>query len=249
MFTAYIDESGTHDEADALVMAGAYATAAQWELFDRRWNSLCVTMGFSRFHMKKLRSSRGDFRGWSWEKKLALMEAIDDAAGVLSGRFCVAIDKSTYVRVREEMKSRKRGLRDTQYGACFRLLIGYFAREYQKLFSRAEPPTFHIVLESGHKNAGDAVRIFDQIKKEHPGDSPGLKHFLGALVFAEKNEAPGLGLADFLAHTVFVQDRRERDGSFIAEGPKSKPIIMHRPTYDELLGLAAEPVQFSEKHF
>jgi hypothetical protein len=42
----------------------------------------------------------------------------------------------------------------------------------------------HVVMESGHKNAGDAERIFYEVKKELKGES----NLLSSIKFSAKDE-------------------------------------------------------------
>ena len=47
---------------------------------------------------------------------------------------------------------------DSRYGFCFRNCLLFFALEGLKRVHRGQYPKLHFVLESGHKNAGDADR-------------------------------------------------------------------------------------------
>jgi hypothetical protein len=60
-----------------------------------------------------------------------------------------------------------------------------------------EAARLHIVAESGHKNAGDALRIFGEIKKEL--EALGCR-LLESVVFAGKTDADPLMIADYLAY-------------------------------------------------
>ena len=71
--------------------------------------------------------------------------------------------------------------------------------------SEGRYPTLHFVLESGHKNAGDALRIFNETKAELK--AKGCDMF-GDLLFADKDESDPLMMADFLAHTTFMMHER-----------------------------------------
>jgi len=66
---------------------------------------------------------------------------------------------------------------------------------------RGRFPKLHFVLEAGHKNAGDASRIFNETKAELT--AKGCDMF-GDILFAEKDESDPLMMADFLAHTTFL---------------------------------------------
>lgn len=67
------------------------------------------------------------------------------------------------------------------------------AEKYARALDRI---VVHFVLEEGHKNAGDAGRIFAEAKKV-----VGLGERLGTLTFGEKKRFPGLQAADGIIAT------------------------------------------------
>jgi len=91
---------------------------------------------------------------------------------------------------------------DSKYGLCFRNCLLFFALEGLKRMHRKRYPTLYFVLESGHKNAGDALRIFNETKAELEADGCGM---LGDLTFSDKDKCDPLMMADFLAHTAFMR--------------------------------------------
>jgi hypothetical protein len=62
----------------------------------------------------------------------------------------------------------------------------------------------HVIAESGHKHAGDAKRVFDEMKRELTGLG---NHTLGNLTFSDKDECDPLMLADFLAYGTFQLEK------------------------------------------
>lgn len=64
MFTAYFDESGTHDQSAALVVSGYIASDQQWIDFDKAWNDALADEGLTHFHMKDFAHSRREFSRW-----------------------------------------------------------------------------------------------------------------------------------------------------------------------------------------
>src|ERR1700737_1209062 len=64
------------------------------------------------------------------------------------------------------------------------------------------------MLESGHKNAGDAERIFNLVKKKgltHPEEKEIVK-MLGIIAFGDKVKFPGLQIADVNAYSAFQHE-------------------------------------------
>jgi len=68
VYTAYVDESGTHDGSPVTVMGGVLARADQWKVFENKFAGLQSQYGFKVWHTKKFKRKKGDFRGWSDEK-------------------------------------------------------------------------------------------------------------------------------------------------------------------------------------
>jgi hypothetical protein len=61
-------------------------------------------------------------------------------------------------------------------------------------------------MESGCSNAGDAKRIYDEVKRKLKGAAP----LLASLTFSSKLEADPLMFADFLAHIAYIKGPEER---------------------------------------
>jgi hypothetical protein len=70
-------------------------------------------------------------------------------------------------------------------------------------------PPIHIVMEVGHRNFGDAERIFQEEQKlwVDPAGIPILR----TLTKAEKDSCGQLMMADFAAHSEYLAERREID--------------------------------------
>jgi hypothetical protein len=68
VYTAYLDESWTHQGSPFTVMGGLLARADQWEAFEKRFSSVQSQYGFKVWHTKKFRRKAGDFKGWTDEK-------------------------------------------------------------------------------------------------------------------------------------------------------------------------------------
>ena len=200
--TAYLDESGTHDGSPVTVMAGMLANAAQWEAFDANFQRMKEKHRFKIFHTKKLKKRDGDFRGWSDRQIFAMM---NDLAMITSTAFTEGVsftlDNADYeTEYRSGSGPRKLRL-DSKYGLCFRQCLLFFCFESIKVASGEVCPKLHFVLESGHENAGDALRIFNETKKELQAANCDM---LGDLIFAGKDECDRLMMADFLAHVSFM---------------------------------------------
>src|SRR6185437_3304212 len=91
---------------------------------------------------------------------------------------------------------------DSPYGLCFRYCISYIPLLAKQAFPDRDLQ-LNFVLESGHKNAGDVVRIYNKIKNKTKTDHPEEREIiamLGTLAFDDKKSYPGLQAADVNAY-------------------------------------------------
>ena len=72
IFTAYLDESGTHGGSPITLMSAFLGSARQWQNFEKDYVKLRRIYGFSVFHAKDWRDTDGEFEGWSRQKKNSL---------------------------------------------------------------------------------------------------------------------------------------------------------------------------------
>lgn len=72
LLTAYIDESGTHDSSDYMIMGGFVGRLGQWYAVDKVWKKLLKKYNLTHFHAVDMRHGNGEFRGWDNSKKFDL---------------------------------------------------------------------------------------------------------------------------------------------------------------------------------
>jgi hypothetical protein len=208
IFTAYFDESGAHRDSPVLVLAAQLGTARQWELFERRLRALQREFGFTIFHAKEFKTKSGDFRGWSDIKRYKLLSAMTELVrDGLTEATSVTLETSRYEQEYRDTPRPKKMPLDSQYGVCFRNILSYFIR---RVAADGKRHRLHVVLEDGHRNVGDACRIYEEIKtelREDFGDD-----LLGDITIATKTEHLPLMAADFLAYLTFSMDRGVRNG-------------------------------------
>jgi hypothetical protein len=79
MILAYLDESGTHDQAKIVVMAGFLASYGTWRKFEKRWQRVLNPDGGKRvFHATDClgRDGHGDFDGWPKKERDDLVNGL-----------------------------------------------------------------------------------------------------------------------------------------------------------------------------
>jgi hypothetical protein len=198
--TAYFDESGTHGAASpAIVVAGFGGTDAQWVGLKKRLTKLFSDFSIQKFHASDLRNTKGDFKGWDSATKARFnsrfLRMVDEqlsfgVAGVVSSE-----DYQSHYR---SHAFPRRSRPDTEYGICLRAAL------FRSLVFIAERRTdwpLNIVMELGHRNEGDAVRVFNDVKQRPP--SSWYVGALGSITFASKANCQFLSVADSLAYHLF----------------------------------------------
>ncbi len=226
ILTAYFDESGTHggdgsqnnQASDTLVMAGMMGTAAQWARFEADLAKLRRSYGFRTLHMLDFKKRQRAFAGWDQMKQVRFLQdwiALIEHDRIMEG-VTFRLDQHSYKTDYIADRPRKPQL-DTAYGLCFRNCVLHCLLEAERRLGhdkRWESVQLHVVLESGHKNAGDAERIFNEIKKESAKVG---NHTLVTLTFAGKEDCAPLMVGDMLSHTVWSMDRVQRAESSLPE--------------------------------
>jgi Protein of unknown function (DUF3800) len=209
--TVYIDESGTHNSG-VTIMGGWVARFGQWATFDPKWRKLLKRNGLTYFHSRKLRQTKGEFKGWSREKKWNFTQ---DAAKLglknLEFGFTIALPDAAYEEHYVAGYRPKEIPLDSRYGLCFRWCLSLIPGFAKEAFGDRELD-MNFVLESGHPNAGDAERIFNRVKKQgltNPAEVEIVK-MLNVISFADKARFPGLQVADINAYSAFQHESGAR---------------------------------------
>lgn len=147
------------------------------------------------------------------------------------------------------------------FRACLAFAPSYIASELQLLGEAQEPQktTINFVLEDGHRNVGDARRLFNLFKANA---LPEWQHFVGAFDVSRKN-SPGAQAADFLAYCLYRAELLEHGASpsaiekssYVANMPlvantyprqplpQSGPLLFRIPVSQEVLQSLREEVE------
>jgi len=206
---AFIDESGTHDGSPATIMAGYVATQEQWTALDRDWVFLLRMHGLTHVHAVDLFHTDGEFKDWPVNRKIQFAEALENLC-VQHTRFGFAARmlNQDYERVFIAGNRPRKPQLDSRYGVCFRLCLSFIPKMIDELLG-TDDIELQVVLEAGHKNAGDARRLYDLFKKQA---DPRLSKMVNSLAFADKKSCIPLQAADVIAYPIFRGEARgEKD--------------------------------------
>ena len=204
IWTAHIDESGTHD-SPIMLMGGYMGNEDQWKAFDAAWKALLSKERIISCHAKPLFHGEAQFRGWPRERREKFRLKVDKiVCETLQFGFTAIIRENDYKQLYKGQPNPRKLREDSQYGLLFRACL--HTLESKITGGKVQPPDFRldIILEAGHKNSGDVVRLFEVAKKDH---LPGCEHMLGSLTLRDKS-VYGLQAADL---AVYFANRLERD--------------------------------------
>ena len=219
LYTAYFDEADTHGPTPTIIMAGFLGTARQWELFDRRLRALQRRDGFTIFHVAEFKGKSGEFAGWRDSKCAKLVRDLTVLVrDTLTEGLTVHLEHQRYMTEYRAPPIPKKMTLDSQYGVCFRSCMHQILKI---LMTGGKPHRVDVVIERGHRNAGDTVRIFEDLKlrlKQRRG-----LDLLGNITIAKKEDRAPLMVADFLASTYSMmrasQARGEIDYAAVTPDP------------------------------
>jgi hypothetical protein len=196
--TAYFDESGTHGaESPVVLVAGFIASPEQWTLFERDLSLLLNEYAVKSFHAKDFRTRKGDFKGWPTIKRARFnsrfLKLADDH---LSYGLATVLRSQEYRSIYRAMDFPPKARPDTQYGLCVRAALW---KSIVLLKDQKQNWPLNVIMEGGALNAGDAIRVFLEVKDSLTADYAPL---LGDFNFGSKNDLP-IAIADSLAYAIF----------------------------------------------
>ena len=178
--TGYFDESGTHGGEVAL-MGGFMSDARQWRKFEKRTGKLFRRFKVDVFHNTDLRRGDGAFQGWKVDRKIELLDELAHIANETVMNGFVSILKYEDYKFYENLPWPKGTRKDPCNTLLFRACLAGAIDQVAKAKRDGKEPSLYIVLESGHKNAPDAVRAYEYFAK-----MTGNKNALAGLTFKGK---------------------------------------------------------------
>jgi Protein of unknown function (DUF3800) len=207
ILTAYYDESGTHEGSPATVLAGFVGTTNDWVDFEIEWSKVLRKYGLTHVRAKQLFHGQGQFKRWSDEQFdhlwADLMYVLQERKQIFASKSVLREDDYRMFYVSDGPAKKER--LDTRYALCFRSFLHFLPAV------RSGAIAVNFVLESGHKNGGDALRVFDETKNDK---TIPWRRSIGSLSFGTKQDSPALQAADLLAYCSYREEREIiEDGS------------------------------------
>jgi hypothetical protein len=140
---------------------------------------------------------KGYFKGWPTIKRARFnsrfLKLADDH---LSYGLAAVLRSKEYRSIYRAMDFPPKVRPDTQYGLCVRAALW---KSLVLLKDQKQNWPLNVVLEGGALNAGDAIRVFSEVKDSL---TPEYAPLLGDFNFGSKNDLP-IAIADSLAYAIF----------------------------------------------
>jgi hypothetical protein len=233
LYTAYFDEADTHGPAPTIIMAGFLGSVPQWEMFGRRLRGLQRRDGFSIFHANEFKAKTGEFAGWGDTKCMKLVNDLTELVrDHLTEGLTVHLERERYLNEYRAPPIPKKMTLDSQYGVCFRACM----RQLLEIIWRDDKRhRLDIVIEDGHQNVGDCMRIFEDLKWRLKARR-GVDDLLGEITVAKKQHSASLMVADFLASSYsMIRASAQSGGLDYAQEAPEPPKRQAGLTFLELL--------------
>ena len=177
-------------------MAGFVGDKRQWRTFEKRASKLFKNFNVDIFHTIDVRRTDKDFAGWKVDRKI---EFLDEFQHIINE----TLESGVAAFLRDDDYKYYCGLpwpktirRDSKYALLVRACVAQIIDTIAK-FDVFEP-RLRFVLEDGHSNANDAVRMYDEVVR-----LTGQSKALGGINFQNKRGRLPLAAADLFAYTAW----------------------------------------------
>jgi hypothetical protein len=198
IFTAYLDESGTHAGAEVSAMGGYVADARQWRKYEKRTAKLFKRYGVKVFHAIDVRRGHADFKGWTVDRKIEFLDEFQHIINETLESGVVAFIRDDDYKYYSGLNWPKKTRRDSKYTLMFRACLAQFVDVVGHI-PQTNEPRLHIVLEDGHNNAEDARRNYNWVR-DRLSDA---RRALAGLTLSTKDDCLPLAAADHFAYNAW----------------------------------------------
>jgi hypothetical protein len=208
MFSAYYDESGTHVGSPITVLGGFVGSMDDWAKFDCEWRKILTKYDLRYIRAKQLFHRQGPYRGWT-EKKIDHLWT--DILYVLQERKELQISKiilrdEDYQSYVSYCPISRRERLDTRYALCVRCAMHFLPMVHHRTRVKG---VVNFILEDGHKNAGDALRVFLEMKDRSKYE---WARSIGIMTFGTKPEDTPLQAADLISYWFYKTEMDKISG-------------------------------------
>jgi hypothetical protein len=203
---AYFDESGSHDGAPILCVAGYIFKKSEAIKLGHEWRKVLRWKKLPYFHMVECAHGNGPFANLTKDERVAVQTKLIDAIKryAIQG-VAITVDPAEYATFSKRLPF-KRGLYDNAYAFCAQVIMAGVS-----VFIERNPLIGRMAyfFEAGHSSAPQADEIMRTMLAQ-----PAVKHQFryAAHAFVEKQDAPQIQAADLLAWQWYTDRRHAAEG-------------------------------------
>jgi len=220
LLKTYMDESGIHDGAPVVAVAGYISRPKHWRAWTKEWNK--AKKPIKVFHATDCANFQGEFVGWDKDRRDAFVANLlpilpaHELAGIVIG-----IDMNTFTREVGKHPDLKRMFGEP-YTACFQWAISIIM-DIASQHGKGERMAF---VHENNDYQADALRAFNYVEQQF--NPRGIKMTMS---FGAKEDHAPLQAADVLAYegAKFVRNPTgQLRRAWVALDPDKSRIIVRR---------------------
>jgi hypothetical protein len=239
---AYFDESGKHEQAEVLTMAGIVASKTSWKTLQNRWMKALHHLNLGApFHASDCASARknqkkkSQFDGMPQERREEIQTALIDTMKGLDIQCAVSslLRKDYTKSIAAELRPTE-GMRNPWYLA-FEMAIGEMMARTR---GSGNSHTLTFVFDRQDEFSKTAQKLYDEILTQTP--RPSYCDRMGTLAFSPKDQVAPLQAIDLIVYetNLYVREGRLKGGEERWQDKRLREVIDINGTILDKAGLA-----------
>lgn len=197
VFSAYLDDSGTHDDSPLTIVGGIILSEQGSNDLQKAWRDTLIKYGVEVFHGADCDAGYGEFGSWPRQKSHELsLELATIVSSYATGIIAYGVKPKDFNTAWEELSLREIGIKNHVYRILLQLCfhkLGVFAHELPA------DDGLEIFVEKGNKRASFINDLYQKVNDDRQArDILNIKQ----ITFAGKESSP-LQAADLLVHKIF----------------------------------------------
>jgi len=205
LLEAYFDESGSHEGAPVLCVAGFVFEKGQALKLSEEWSEVLNRYELPYFHMVDCAHGNGPFASLSRSQRILVAANI---IGIIKRRAAIGFANSVDVEAYYELVPPNLRIAGSAYSFCVRNVLDHVGGWFHKIRFAGKSAYF---FEAGHKSRSEADKVINDLFV-NPLIEQVYRHGYVGHSFVLKKEAPPVQAADMLAWQWATDVRHEAEG-------------------------------------
>lgn len=194
LLNAYFDDSGTHHNAPAVVVAGYLASAEKWEDLTCKWADMLSEADLTHWHQVDFAHRVKEYAEWTEEKRVKFMQR---AAGIIKNTVIAGVSCGVNATAFRELAPR---LPLRPYAFC---AMGCFKHLERWASENSHHDPIVCIFESGTQGGSKISDMVRELMSNEEGER--LSFRIGSFRFEKKKQFLPLQAADILAYECYSE--------------------------------------------